>query len=273
MSDSDDSDFVEVEQKLSSPQKSGLQLIIDTSKKVEDDLFKDIFDETPIKLEEIIKKAPDNQKTNIVKDIPANETQKIDEGIIKVDEKNAEKIDDKVEEIKNGDSSKKVSFDLKDNEKSKMKTKEKAKEVAKKPKISVQELNKMKEELRKEQQELLVEKNIKDRMGSDITTQMYQEAQELLELFGVPYIVAPMEAEAQCAFLNQIGLTDGTITDDSDIWLFGGNTVYKNFFNQKKHVLEYRAETIQHHFSKYKLVIQYNFFRNNLDHSKLAFTL
>lgn len=59
-----------------------------------------------------------------------------------------------------------------------------------------------------------------------------------------------MEAEAQCAFLDAIGLTDGTITDDSDIWLFGGKTVYKNFFNQSKRVMEYKAEDIQHFFSR-----------------------
>lgn len=57
-----------------------------------------------------------------------------------------------------------------------------------------------------------------------------------------------MEAEAQCAFLDAIELTDGTITDDSDIWLFGGRTVYKNFFNQSKYVMEYRSENINHHF-------------------------
>lgn len=71
-----------------------------------------------------------------------------------------------------------------------------------------------------------------------------------MELFGVPYIIAPMEAESQCAFLNEIDLTDGTITDDSDIWLFGGKTVYKNFFNHNKHVLEFRSGSIEHHFSK-----------------------
>ncbi|KAJ8964829.1 hypothetical protein NQ314_004637 [Rhamnusium bicolor] len=71
---------------------------------------------------------------------------------------------------------------------------------------------------------------------------------DLLELFGVPYIVAPMEAEAQCAFLDEIELTDGTITDDSDIWLFGGRTVYKNFFNQSKYVMEFKAEDIKHNF-------------------------
>lgn len=57
-----------------------------------------------------------------------------------------------------------------------------------------------------------------------------------------------MEAEAQCAFLDEIQLTDGTITDDSDIWLFGGRTVYKNFFNQAKYVMEFKAENITHNF-------------------------
>lgn len=64
-----------------------------------------------------------------------------------------------------------------------------------------------------------------------------------------------MEAEAQCAFLDAIGLTDGTITDDSDIWLFGGKTVYKNFFNQTKHVMEFKAENIQHSFSMLIMII------------------
>lgn len=73
--------------------------------------------------------------------------------------------------------------------------------------------------------------------------------QELLELFGVPYLVAPMEAEAQCAFLDLIELTDGTITDDSDIWLFGGRTVYKNFFDQNKVVMEFKVDSIQRHYS------------------------
>lgn len=60
-----------------------------------------------------------------------------------------------------------------------------------------------------------------------------------------------MEAEAQCAFLDSVQLTEGTITDDSDIWLFGGRKVYKNFFNQKKFVLEFRSDDIQYYFSKY----------------------
>jgi hypothetical protein len=33
---------------------------------------------------------------------------------------------------------------------------------------------------------------------------MIADAQELLRLFGCPYIVSPAEAEAQCAVLHQV---------------------------------------------------------------------
>ncbi|XP_054283416.1 DNA excision repair protein ERCC-5-like [Macrosteles quadrilineatus] len=117
-----------------------------------------------------------------------------------------------------------------------------------KRKLNMKQLEKLQEILETKEQEIVLDQNKEDRMATSMTDQMYQEAQELLRLFGVPYVVAPMEAEAQCAFMDLMGLTQGSITDDSDIWLFGGRTVYKNFFDQKKFVLEFKADNINHFF-------------------------
>ncbi|KAL4712953.1 hypothetical protein ACJJTC_012023 [Scirpophaga incertulas] len=115
--------------------------------------------------------------------------------------------------------------------------------------LTTEKLNELSEEMASEERNLLQEKGRLDRIGRNITEQMTKDAQELLQIFGIPFIVAPMEAEAQCAFLENVKLTDGTITDDSDIWLFGGKTVYKNFFNQKKHVLQFLSERIERSFN------------------------
>lgn len=53
------------------------------------------------------------------------------------------------------------------------------------------------------------------------TGEMFAECQELLAMFGIPYIIAPMEAEAQCAAMDKLNLVDGVVTDDSDVFLFG----------------------------------------------------
>ncbi|WEW59663.1 DNA repair protein rad2 [Emydomyces testavorans] len=86
----------------------------------------------------------------------------------------------------------------------------------------------------------------KDRRDADEVSQiMVTECQQLLTLFGLPYITAPMEAEAQCAELVSLGLVDGIVTDDSDIFLFGGTRIYKNMFNQAKFVECYLASDLE----------------------------
>ena len=106
-------------------------------------------------------------------------------------------------------------------------------------------LAEMKNSLTAESRLLQAQIGQQDRVAMSITDRMYSEAQELLQLFGVPYIVSPMEAEAQCAQLDLSNLTQGTITDDSDIWLFGGSRVYKNFFNQDRYVEHFNKAAIE----------------------------
>lgn len=58
-----------------------------------------------------------------------------------------------------------------------------------------------------------------------------------------------MEAEAQCAELATLGLVDGVITDDSDVFLFGAKTCFKNMFNDSKYVECYVATDISRELS------------------------
>lgn len=69
-----------------------------------------------------------------------------------------------------------------------------------------------------------------------LTSEMKEEVMELLDAFNLPYIVAPSEAEAQCAALERLKLVDGVVTEDSDTFLFGANVVYKNIFDDNKFV-------------------------------------
>eukprot|EP00095_Tigriopus_kingsejongensis_P003704 maker-scaffold382_size189932-snap-gene-0.25 protein:Tk03704 transcript:maker-scaffold382_size189932-snap-gene-0.25-mRNA-1 annotation:"dna repair protein complementing xp-g cells-like protein" len=113
--------------------------------------------------------------------------------------------------------------------------------------LTKEELQQIQEQLAQDQNQLIAERGKQERMAASISDQMYADCQDLLQMFGLPWIVAPSEAEAQCAFLDMNGLTSGTITDDSDIWVFGGQNVFKNFFNQDKHCEHFTANEVAQH--------------------------
>ncbi|MBN3284919.1 GEN endonuclease, partial [Polyodon spathula] len=74
-----------------------------------------------------------------------------------------------------------------------------------------------------------------------------KECSEVLDCLGVPWVTAAGEAEAMCAYLNAHGYVDGCITNDGDVFLYGGQTVYRNFtINMKDPQLDcYRVSRIK----------------------------
>ncbi|KAL5506745.1 hypothetical protein EMCRGX_G008482 [Ephydatia muelleri] len=101
------------------------------------------------------------------------------------------------------------------------------------------------EQVRREVEVLEEERNRQRRDEAAVESHMYQDVRELLSLFGIPYVLSPGEAEAQCAALELLDLTNGTITDDNDVFLFGGSTVYRHFFSQDHHPEKYTMDEIK----------------------------
>lgn len=99
--------------------------------------------------------------------------------------------------------------------------------------LEINDVERFTTQLDAESRELKKMAQAKERASRDLSSSARTECQELLKLFGIPYLISPQEAEAQCATLELLGLTNGTITEDSDIWLFGGQLVIRNMFDSK----------------------------------------
>lgn len=54
-------------------------------------------------------------------------------------------------------------------------------------------------------------------------------AKQLLKQFGLPFHLAPGEAEAECAFLQRRGVVDAVLSEDVDTLMFGSGLTFRNW--------------------------------------------
>ena len=71
-----------------------------------------------------------------------------------------------------------------------------------------------------------------------ISKKQIDECKELLTLMGIPYVMAPEEADSQCAQLVKEGIANSVLTEDMDILTFGAGTIYRNLASYKKEQLK-----------------------------------
>ncbi|XP_063771421.1 flap endonuclease GEN homolog 1 isoform X2 [Pseudophryne corroboree] len=85
------------------------------------------------------------------------------------------------------------------------------------------------------------------RPGRSYFKNVLKECLRMLDSLGVPWVEAVGEAEAMCAYLNANGYVDGCITNDGDVFLYGAQTVYRNFTMNVKdpHVDRYEMSAIK----------------------------
>ncbi|XP_022764851.1 flap endonuclease GEN-like 2 isoform X2 [Durio zibethinus] len=87
--------------------------------------------------------------------------------------------------------------------------------------------------------------SLRRNMGSEFSC-MIKEAKSLGLALGIPCLDGIEEAEAQCALLNLESLCDGCFSSDSDIFLFGARTVYRDIcLGEGGHVICYEMDDIE----------------------------
>ena len=101
------------------------------------------------------------------------------------------------------------------------------------------------QELQQHKQTLLQQYKHFSSQNAFVSEDVILDIVEILRVFGIPYVFAPGEAEAQCAFLEMMGLVDGVISNDSDVFAFGGKSLYRNFFVDNRYVEAYLSDDIE----------------------------
>ncbi|KAK5975952.1 XPG I-region [Trichostrongylus colubriformis] len=85
----------------------------------------------------------------------------------------------------------------------------------------------------------------RNNVSSTRDSESYKDLQDFLTACGFPWIEAPGEAEAQCVELEGLGLVQGVISDDSDVWAFGVKHVYRHLFSKNKNVQHYDSNVVR----------------------------
>ena len=67
----------------------------------------------------------------------------------------------------------------------------------------------------------------------------------MLDILGIPYLTSLSDGEAQCSRLETDGLVDGTITEDSDAFLFGSRLVIRGLFRMGRSLEVYEMSRIE----------------------------
>ena len=67
-----------------------------------------------------------------------------------------------------------------------------------------------------------------------ISPEIIQDTIELLTTLGIPYVIAPEEADSQCVCLIEQNIADAVATEDMDLLTFGAKKLLRDFFSTKE---------------------------------------
>ncbi|MBI5635444.1 flap endonuclease-1 [Candidatus Micrarchaeota archaeon] len=106
----------------------------------------------------------------------------------------------------------------------------KSSELKNKTKAKREELKQQAEEARKKAVEegRVEEAAMLAQRTARLNSQMIEESKQLLSLMGLPFVEAPSEGEAQCAFMAKSGVASAAASQDMDALLFAAPVLLKN---------------------------------------------
>ncbi|WP_221290625.1 flap endonuclease-1 [Stygiolobus caldivivus] len=104
---------------------------------------------------------------------------------------------------------------------------QKSEELERRKKVK-EEAERRLDQLKKEGTGEIKELKKYSQMSIKLTNEMAEESKKLLDLMGIPIIQAPSEGEAEAAYINSLGLSWATGSQDYDSLLFGATRLVRN---------------------------------------------